>query len=90
MTKNSFVAEVTFKQFLKEILGNARLDYEQMLIIIKEIEMVLSNRPITYLYTESDLIKLVTPNKLLFGRNLLYTNTEQFDDKTDETSLTKQ
>ena len=61
------------KRYLKNILGNARLDYEQMLTIIKEIEMVLNNRPITYLYAESDLIELVTPNKLLFGRNLLYT-----------------
>ena len=49
----------------QKILGNARLDYEQMLTIIKEIEMVLNNRPITYLYTESDLIEPVTPNKLL-------------------------
>ena len=31
-----------------------------------------------YLYTESDLIKLVTPSKLLFERNLLHANAEHF------------
>ena len=61
-----------------------------MLTIIKEIEMVLNNRPITYLYTKSHLIEPVIPNKLLFGRNLLYTNTKHFPAKTDETNLTKQ
>ena len=40
--------------------------------------MVLSNRPITYFYTESNLIEPVTPNNLLLGRNLLYTSTEHF------------
>ena len=51
--------------------------------------MVLNNRPITYSYTESDLIETVTPNKPLFGGNLLYANTEYFDAKAEETSLTK-
>ena len=73
----------------KKILGKARLDYEQTLTIIKEIEMMLNNRPMTYIYTENDLIEPVTANKLLFRRNLLYTNIEHFDAKTDETSSTK-
>ena len=40
--------------------------------------MVLNNRPITYFYTENNLIEPVTPNNLLLGRNLLYTSTEHF------------
>ena len=64
------------KRCLNKILGNTRLDYEQMLTFIKKIEIALNNRPITYLYTENNLIEPVTPNKRLFGRNLLYTNTE--------------
>ena len=43
----------------------------------------------TYLFTKSDLMEPITPNKLLFGRNLLYRNTDHFDAKTDEISLTK-
>ena len=46
-----------------------------MLTIVKELEMVLNNKPITYLYSESDLIEPITHKKLLFGRNLLYVNT---------------
>lgn len=38
---------------------------------------------------KSDLMEPITPNKLLFGRNLLYRNTDHFDAKTDEISLTK-
>ena len=52
--------------------------------------MMLNNRPITYLFTESDLIEPVFPKQLLLGRNLLYTNTKHFDVKTDENSLTEQ
>ena len=50
------------KRCLKKILDNARLAYKQMLTIIKEIEMVLNNRPMAYLYTKSDLIEPVTSN----------------------------
>ena len=46
-----------------------------MLTIVKELEMVLNNKPITYLYSESDLIEPITHKKRLFGRNLLYVNT---------------
>ena len=42
-----------------------------MFTIVKELEMVLYNKPITYLYSESDLIEPITHKKLLFGRNLL-------------------
>ena len=38
----------------RKILGNVRLDYDQMLTIIIEIEVVLNKRAITYSYTESD------------------------------------
>ena len=41
-----------------------------MITVLKEIENVINNRPIFYTYFESDLIEPVTPNKLLYGRNL--------------------
>ena len=70
-------------------LGNMRLGYDQMLTIIKEmeIEMVLNKRAITYLYTESDSIEPVTPDKLLFGGNTLYAKNKRFYAK--ETTWTK-
>lgn len=51
--------------------------------------MVLNNRSVKYLYTESDLIKAVAHNKLSFGRNLLHKYIKHFDSKTEETILTK-
>ena len=41
-----------------------------MITVLKEIENVISNRPISYTYFESDLIEAITPNKLLYGQNL--------------------
>ena len=41
-----------------------------MITILKEIENVINNRPISYTYFELDLIEPITPNKLLYGRNL--------------------
>ena len=41
------------KRCLKKTLGSARKEYEQVLTVIKEIEMVSNNRPETYSYTES-------------------------------------
>ena len=57
------------KRCLKKILGNARIDYDEMLTVLKQIENVINNRPLTYDYTD-DMIEPITPNKLMYGRNL--------------------
>ena len=80
---------LSIKWYLKKVLGNARLDHEQMLPIIKEVETVFNKRAITYLYNENDLVERITPNKLLFGRNTLHVNTGHFDAIAHETSSTK-
>lgn len=41
------------KRCLQKTLGSARIEYEQVLTVIKEIKIVLNNRLITYSYTES-------------------------------------
>ena len=57
------------KSQLKIQLGNAILTIEELLTILLETERVLNNRPITYDYP-TDLDKCLTPNNLLFGRQL--------------------
>ena len=59
-----------FKSCLKEQLGKARINYDEMITVLKEIENVNNNRSISYICFESDLIEPITPNKLLYGRNL--------------------
>ena len=57
------------KRCLKKVLLNARLHYEELLTILKEIECIVNNRPLIYVYDDVNQ-DILTPNKLLFGRNL--------------------
>ena len=38
------------KRCLRKILGNARVNYQGLLTILKKIENVLNNRPLTVVY----------------------------------------
>ena len=57
------------KRCLKKILRNAYLNYEELLTVIKEVENIINNRPLIYMYDDINE-QVLTPNKLLFGRNL--------------------
>ena len=41
-----------------------------MITVLKEIENIINNRPFCFTYFKSDLIEPITPNKLLYGRNV--------------------
>ena len=57
------------KRCLKKVLINTRLTYEELLTFIKEVENTVNNRPLVYMYDDVHQ-EVLTPNKLLFGRNL--------------------
>ena len=57
------------KRCLKKILVKAKLNYDELRTVLKEIETVINNRPLIYMYDEVNQ-EVVTPNKLLFGHNL--------------------
>ena len=59
----------TLNHYLKRQLSNARLTYEEVQTVLFEIEAIMNNRPITYLYP-NDLDQCLTPNHLIFGRRL--------------------
>ena len=57
------------KRPLKKILRNAKLNYTELRTVLCEIELMLNERPLTYIY-DDDTEEMLTPNHLLFGRNL--------------------
>ena len=57
------------KRCLKKVLTNSRLTYEELMTVIQEIECVINNRPLTFLYEEVG-DEVLTPNHLVFGRKL--------------------
>jgi len=63
------------KELLRKELQQSKLNYDQMLTILQEIESIINNRPITYVYP-NDLETCVTPNHLLYGRKLSFTASE--------------
>ena len=51
------------------------MNYEQIQTVLREIEAIVNNRPLTYVYP-TELETCITPNHLLFGRTLLFSNPE--------------
>lgn len=52
------------KRSLRKILRTSKLIFDELVTVLKEIQNVLNDRPLTYMYTES-LNETLTPNKLL-------------------------
>ena len=57
------------KRILRKILKTARLSYEEVLTILAEIEVVTSNRPLTFSYEEPG-DETLSPNHLVFGKRI--------------------
>ena len=58
------------KRCLKKAIGAQRLNYEELLTILTEVEAVVNNRPLTYL-DEQDVDSILTPSHLFCGRRTL-------------------
>ena len=72
------------KRCLKKVITNSRLTYEEVLTLLVEIEVVINNRPLTFVYDQpSD--EPLTPNHLVFGRKLNLNGT--LDDIPVETDV---
>ena len=56
-------------------MQNYRLSCDQMQTVLFEVEMILNNRPLTYVYTDK-IENALTPNNLLFSR-ILTSTTDQ-------------
>ena len=58
------------KRCLVKAIGHKKLNYEEMLTILIEVEMVLNNRPLTYI-EENEQCQALTPSHLFHGRRIL-------------------
>ena len=67
------------KRPLRKVLSNTTLRYNEVLTILMEIEAMINNRPLTYVYPEMD--EALTPNHLIFGRRI-NTVAEKVGDST--------
>ena len=74
------------KLLLKKQLKTYRLNYEQMQIVLQEIEAIVNNQPLTYVYP-TELETCITPNLLLFGRTLSFSNQEPAPLITESSSI---
>ena len=67
---------------LKKVLGNARLNLDELRTVLIEVEGTLNSRPITYVYDEVG-VHPITPSHLICGRRLTQLaddlNYEDFD-----------
>ena len=80
------------KRCLKKVLRNTRLSFDELITVVKEIENIVNNRPLVYVSSDRDPNEeILTPNKLLYGRNLEVKNTiaDVNDEVGDEVSPTK-
>ena len=66
------------KTLLKKLLGTATYRFDELQTFLFEIEHIVYNRPITYMYGD-DVEPCLTPNHLVFGRRLNLTSTTRSD-----------
>ncbi|GFX33005.1 integrase catalytic domain-containing protein [Trichonephila clavipes] len=60
----------SFKLYLKRVVGNIRLTYEEFLTVIIQIEGMLNSRPLVPLSSDLDDLNVLTPSHFLIGRSI--------------------
>ena len=82
------------KRCLKKIIGQARLNYDELQTLVIEVEGVLNSRPLTYVYVD-DIEQALTPGHLLSGRKIVSLpeisefNSEEIEEIPSQELLTK-
>ena len=68
---------------LKKVLLKSYLTYIELQTLLSEISHVLNSRPLTHVNDE--MLDVITPNKLIFGRDLSnHCNNELMDENDTE------
>ena len=64
------------KELLKKDLRNYKITFDELQTILLEIELIINNRPLTHIYTDSTELPL-TPSQLVFSRNLNHSSLSE-------------
>ena len=60
----------SFKTHFKKILGEVKLNFEELSTVLVQVELCLNSRPLTPLPDSSDALEVLTPGHFLIGRPL--------------------
>ena len=71
------------KRCLRKVLGHARLNFDELLTTVVEIEGTLNSRPLTYECNEVGC-EVLTPSHLMFCRKLKSMPDDDVDDKNED------
>ncbi|XP_060536764.1 uncharacterized protein LOC132708412 [Cylas formicarius] len=63
----------SFKNHLQKVMGETKLNYEQLYTVVVQIEAILNSRPLLPLSSDPTDLQSLTPGHLLIGGNLLAT-----------------
>ncbi|CAB4016096.1 integrase core domain [Paramuricea clavata] len=64
----------TVKGVLKKVIGRSSLNYDELYTILTEVESIMNDRPITYIYDDVESISYaLSPSQLVYGRRLTST-----------------
>lgn len=72
----------TVKRCLRKALGNAKLNADELVTVLTELEATLNSRPLTYEYDEVGA-EMLTPSHLIYGRRLLSLPEEVRNDEEE-------
>ena len=79
------------KRCLRKVIGKAKLDYDELLTVVIEVEMIINSRPLSYV-TPDDLKEPLTPSHFLTGKRTMSIpdgiSTDQDQDWDDDIQIT--
>lgn len=74
------------KTCLRKVLGQARLNFDELVTVLVEVEATLNSRPLTY-EDEEVSTEVLTPSHLIYGRQINSLPGEQRDSIEDSDKL---
>jgi len=69
----------TCKKAIRKVLGKAMICRDELCTLIKEVQAIVNNRPLTYVSSNLEELEILSPNHLIYGRQIGLIAHEQTD-----------